>query len=77
MHFHDGLLSPNPLGKSLSWILLEVSLGNRGSTPLASKCFVINYLQRLDDNRCDNTSIVVRYYPQGFMQIYLDLFRGR
>jgi hypothetical protein len=52
--------------QSLSWILLDVTVGKRGSTPLASKYFVINYLQILDDNRCDNMSIVVRYYPQGF-----------
>jgi hypothetical protein len=32
----------------------------RGSTPLASKCFVINHLQILSDNKCDNMSIVVR-----------------
>jgi hypothetical protein len=38
MHFHDGLLSLNPLEQSLSWIMLDVCVGNRGSTPLASKC---------------------------------------
>ena len=51
--------------------MLDVGVGNRGSTPLASKSLVINYLQRLDDNRCDNMSIVVRYCPQGFMRICL------
>ena len=51
--------------------MLDVGVGNRGSTPLASKSLVINYLQRLDDNRCDNMSIVVRYYPLVYPRIYL------
>ena len=58
-------------------MFVDVGVGNRGSTLLASKLFVINNLQRLDDNGYDNMSIVIRYYPQGFTQIYLDLFPGR
>jgi len=46
----------------------------QGSTPLASKYFLINYLQRLDDNRYDNMSSVFRRYSPGFTQFYLDLF---
>ena len=61
---------------SLASASLRSRLKDRGSTPLASKYFVINHLQILGDNKCDNMSIVVRYCPQdscGFACTSLDL----
>jgi hypothetical protein len=30
------------------WTLLDMQAGNRGSTPLASKSFIIRYLHKFD-----------------------------
>ena len=44
---------------------------NRASITIPSKSFVINHLQRLDDNGYGNMSTVFRQYPQGFTRIGL------
>jgi hypothetical protein len=51
-------------------------LKDGGSIPLASKLFVINNLQRRMITDVITCFIVYRYYPQGFTQIYLNLFTG-
>jgi hypothetical protein len=30
------------------WTLLDKQVGNRGSTPLASKCFIVKHLSKFD-----------------------------
>jgi len=46
-----------------------MGVGNRGSTPLASKYREINYLRGTggkNDNKTDNTSGIFRRYPVAF-----------